>query len=444
MSETKKTKILHITPHLGGGAGRVILNYVFHCKGDQNFSHQIISLDYVNDGAKEKAKNFGLDLSENMSQQIALLLKMISEADIILIHWWNHPLLYDFLVRISLPPCRLIIWSHVSGFSAPYVLTDKILNYSDIFVFSTPLSWQSPEVLSLSPLRQKMIKSIWSTAGVDYIKTNKNKEHKGFIIGYIGTVDYSKLHSDFLRFCRDIDIPEAKFVVCGEIKEKNIKTEAAALGIGDKIDFVGEVSDVNEYLSMFDVFGYPLNPNHYGTCDQVLAESMAAGIVPVVLANPMENLMVKDGETGLVADNPELYIDSIKKLYQDKALLARLSKNAKKYAVENFSLSSMSQSWRELFLETLSLPKSSKTWKVDFSREILPKDVFLESLGKEGGVFKIYCEAAGEAEKTESIEKIKLMGKRSNWKSETKGTVHHYASFFPDDEYLSAWSLLMR
>ena len=41
-------RILHITPHLGGGVGAVILNWVTF---DKNNEHKIITLDYANDNA---------------------------------------------------------------------------------------------------------------------------------------------------------------------------------------------------------------------------------------------------------------------------------------------------------------------------------------------------------------------------------------------------------
>lgn len=38
------------------------------------------------------------------------------------------------------------------------------------------------------------------------------KEHHGFNVGYIGTVDYSKMHPNFLNIYEKIDIPDAKLL----------------------------------------------------------------------------------------------------------------------------------------------------------------------------------------------------------------------------------------
>jgi len=438
------TKILHIMPHLGGGAGRVVLNYLSAGQNDPLFIHQIATLDFANQKALDIATAIGVTVSDEMSQHPERLLELIAEADIVLMHWWNHPLLYDFLVRSTLPPCRLIMWSHVAGFTPPYVFTKKILNYSDWFVFTTPLSWQAKEVRALSPQRQQKFRSIWSTAGINYVENVKPVEHKGFNVGYIGTVDYAKLHPDFLQICAKIDIPGVKFIVCGGSKEAIIKQEAEDLGIADKFNFTGEVSDIKKYLSIFDVFGYPLSPNHYGTCDQVLAESMAAGVVPVVLDNPMEKNMIKDEITGLVAKDATAYVEAIVNLYKNNDLLLKLSNNAREYAKKVFSVENMAEDWQKLFLEVLTLQKSIKKWPISITGEILPKDIFLESLGKYGLPFIKYCQANSDQEKEKAIKDIKSLGKLSNWRSSSKGTVHQYLSFFLSDKCLAEWSLLMK
>ena len=61
-------------------------------------------------------------------------------------------------------------------------------------------------------------------------------------------------------------------------------------------------------MGQFDVFGYPLNRGHYGTCDQALAEAMGCGIVPIVFDNLMECHMVNDMSSGLVVKDEDEYI----------------------------------------------------------------------------------------------------------------------------------------
>lgn len=443
--DTINKYILHITPHLGGGVGRVLLNYLSKVKKNLSFTHRVACLEYANESALDVAKDIGLMLSDKMAGKEQQLLKMIVEADIVLIHWWNHPLLYDFLVQTQLPPCRLVMWSHTSGFCSPYVFTEKILQYPDIFVFTTPVSFETKEVQNLSDEQKKTLRVVWSTGGVEHVKSVKPKKHPGFNIGYIGTVDYAKMHPNFLNICNEVNIPDVKFIVCGGPSEKEIKKEAKKLGIADKFNFTGLVSDMTEYLSIFDIFGYPLAPYHYGTCDQTIQESMAAGVVPVVLANQMESYMVKDGVRGIVAKDKEGYIKALQDLYHNRKLRNKLSQRAKEYAIHTFSLEKMVNEWDRIFNEVLDFPKTAKRWKINKKiKDISPKDIFLESLGHHGKDFVSYCKAESDEEKKIAIEKIKKLAESANWQAETRGTVHHYNSFFPNDPCLSVWSQLMR
>ena len=248
-----------------------------------------------------------------------------------------------------------------------------------------------------------------------------------------------------MNICNRVNIPDAKFIVCGGPNEKEIKKEAEKLGIAEKFDFLGQVSDITKYLNVFDVFGYPLAAYHYGTCDQSLQESMVAGVVPVVLSNRMEKYMIKDKITGIVAKNEKDYIRSIEKLYKNKTLRHKLSRNAIKYARQTFMLSKMANDWESIFSEVLILPKTSKRWQIGDKERIKPVDVFIESLGNNyGKIFNAYRSAKSNQERVKVVGKMKKLAELDIWKSETRGTTHHYHSFFLKDKYLSIWSKIMK
>ena len=429
----KKKNILHITPHLGGGVGSVLLNYLAFVQKDKSQVHSVATLDYANENSLQKSQETGFVLFSDMHKDVSGLLRLIIDADIVLIHFWNHPLLYDFLVRNELPVSRTIFWSHISGFTAPNVFTDKVLQYPDRFVFTTPLSKDAKEVVALKD--KSHLRTVWSTGGVEHIKDIQPKAHQGFNIGYIGTVDYSKMHPDFIKICAKIDIPEAKFIVCGAGNYSAIQKQAQELGVLDKIEFKGQVADIKEYLEIFDVFGYPLNPSHYGTCDQVLQEAMASGVVPVVLDNPMENYMLQEGNIGVVAKNEQEYVCAIKKLYKEPQLRQELANKAKEYAISKYCVENLAKEWDEIFDEVMQLPKTAKKWNIA-NEEVTAKDVFIESLGHFGEFF--------ESESAENNKKFKELVKLPNWQSNTKGTPHQYCNFFKDDQGLAKISRLMK
>lgn len=440
----RKGRVLHITAHLGGGVGRVLLSYLQNTRENSDFDHKIISLGYTEDSTlfdSSKSKKF--PILDQMASNHREIINEIAKADITLIHWWNHPLLYDFLVRNPLPENRVVMWSHVSGLQPPQIFTKKIIQYSDLFVFTTPISFESQDIKNLPPKQKNSLRVVWSTAGVDHVKSVEGKEHTGFNIGYIGTVDYAKIHRNFLNMASRIKIPNVKFIVCGGSDEGIMAEEAKKIGIAEKINFTGHIKDISKYLEIFDVFGYPLSSHHYGTCDQVIAESMAAGVVPIVLPNAMEKYMIKHRLNGIIAKNEDSYVRAIHKLYRDSEWRKSLSMNAKEYALKTFSLKKMTQDWEEIFNELLLRPKMARKWDGVETKKITPKDVFLESLGDHGRDFLHYCYAKSEEEKTKAAENIRMLKNLSFWQAKTKGTVHNYSSFFPKDKHLSIWSKLM-
>lgn len=423
-----KKKILHISPHLGGGVGRVLLNYLSHTKTSELFEHSIYCLDTINDNAKKILLENSIYSKELVSQSPRILLEIIDSSDIIVIHWWNHPLLFDFLVRYEIPPCRIVFWAHVSGNEAPNIFSHTLFDYPDYFIFTTPMSYLIDEVTSYSS--PDIFKTIWSTGGLDHVKDIIKKKHDNFNIGYIGTVDYSKMHSDFIDICEAIDIEDIKFIVCGEGHIEKLQKEISKRGLTDKFIFTGFVNDISTYLEIFDLFAYPLAKNHYGTCDQALAEAMGSGIVPIVFNNNMENYMVHNLYSGIIVRDKEEFVTAVKEMYLNKNFRDRLGAKAKEEAFRRFSIDETIKEWDCMFHELLKKKKSSKKWDGKYKgKDVEPYQVFLESIGKYSSVF--------ELNDTDKIRQ--LFNSSYSWKSKTKGSIHHYCYFF-NDEKLKEWS----
>lgn len=424
-------KILHISPHLGGGVGRVLINYLIKTQDSKEFEHKIVCLDTINQNAQNSLINNKIFFKELIDYET--LIDSISNSDIVVVHWWNHPLLFQFLVKNELPPCRIAFWAHVSGNEAPHIFSHTLFDYPDYFIFTTPMSYLIDEVVTY-PKTHGIFRAIWSTGGLDHVKDIQRQEHDGFNIGYIGTVDYSKMHPNFLNICAKIDIPEAKFIVCGSGHIDELKEEITKRGLKDRFIFTGFVEDITPYLEIFDVFAYPLAPNHYGTCDQALAEAMGVGIVPIVLNNNMENYMVHNMYSGIVATSEEEFVSAVKEMHHNKGFRDRLGAKAQEEAFRRFSIDETIKEWDYAFHKLLDKEKLPRKWNGKYSGEtVKPHQVFIESLGKYGEIFD-----------HNDVDAIKQLADSSlAWKSKSKGTAHQYSSFFGDDNLLSKWSELM-
>ena len=435
--------LVHICPHLGGGVGRVLLGYMDYSLRHEDISHSIYCLEYANDAAKSRAADLCIPLSDRLGTKREELLHAISAADIVLIHFWNHPLLWDLLVRQPLPPARVLLWSHVAGHHAPHTFTEDLVRYPDRFVLASPFSAQAPTLLSLEEeLLAEQVRLVFTSAGIDHVAGIEPTVHEGFHVGYIGTVDYCKLHPSFLEMSTRAKIPGLRFTVCGGDRHEEIAAEAERLGLSEQFEFLGKVDDIRAQLASFDVFGYPLCKEHYGTGEQALIEALAAGVPPVVLGGGAESFVVEDGFNGLVAANVDDYPRSLERLYREPRLRQKLSANARASAGQRFGIERTSRSFFGLFEEVAAEAKTARCW-AGASRPdpISAARVMTHSLGVHSGPFDRYLDAGDAQDREKAAKQIQALP--AAFRTQTRGSPFHYRHFFPDDVDLRRWCDLL-
>ena len=324
-------KILHITPHLGGGVGTVIIDWMVKIRGKDN---AVLCLDTMNDKAKDALGKLKMAHGWNQRYMYEAINRFITESDVVLVHYWDHPMLEKWLAG-DLPECRLAFWCH-KNFSIP----DRDLMYPDRFIGT---SWI-----------QDVSEHIWSTGNMERFLKIKPKPHEGFNIGYAGTVDYKKLHPEFLDICKKIKrkIPEAHFAIVGEDKISGLGSGISA--IDPDFTFTGKIDDVAPFLAEMDVFAYPLRPDHYGTCEIALGEAMAAGVVPIVMDNPAERVIC--GPVGAKSETE--FIRMVEMLYQVPEFRQCLSPMVRDNARRIYSIGHMIATWEQVFQEMMQKPKT--------------------------------------------------------------------------------------
>ena len=439
--------ILHITPHLGGGVGTVVRGYLNHVLSVGVDNHRVLSLDTLNNESREFLHRIGCVWIDEVFGKLEELDVQIAKADIVLVHWWNHPLLQMVLMGRSLPACRLLLWAHISGVPSPNNFTKFILDYPDRVVFTTPLSFNAPEIRALSSAQRDRITTIWSTAGVNHLKQCLNERLANSrmaqpIVGYTGNLDYTKLNSDFLEACSRLATDAIRFTVIGPLT-KAFRKDYEMSGIQNLMSVTGFVDEKTKFKLMedFRVFGYPLARHHYGTCDQTIQEAQALGVPPVVLNNPMESYMVVHGRTGLIARDISEYCEYVKLLLSDDSIHDELSKNAASFAHSEYSIEKMALQWHNEFEGVMASPKSVKHSLAELrNRTLSPADIFIASLGTYGGIFEAHLKAASDSEKERAKAQIQCLSALGNWSSPTKSTATHYSSYFQEDVWLKEWS----
>lgn len=322
-------KVLHITSHLGGGLGSVIIDFL-----KARSSDTLVSLDTINRWAKDQLYKNKTTYEEHVYPDY-LKDYWIPMADIVLVHWYDHPLLIQHILTSDLPPCRLIFWCHKNTHYSSAVKT-----FPDMWINTSPV--QGPK------------KYIWSTRDMRPFQAIKKVAHEGFNVGYIGTVDYKKMHPLFFDLCSQIKIPDVHFYVIGE--NKTIDEDRP------NFTFTGKVDDIKPYLAKMDLFGYPLHPNHYGTCEQVIGEAMCAGVPPVTLNNSAERYIIDSSFNGFRA-SLNMYPKVIENLANQPVIRNWMGGNAKDIAHSVYNHKFMLQEWDKVFNEIMDQPKRKREFK---------------------------------------------------------------------------------
>jgi glycosyltransferase involved in cell wall biosynthesis len=176
-----------------------------------------------------------------------------------------------------------------------------------------------------------------------------------------------KNHLEFLRAMTKLRgaFSTAEFLLAGDGPLRpELEAEAVALGIGDRMKFLGDRRDIPAVLASLDVI---LVPSDSESLSNVVLESMAAG-VPVVATRVGGNPELVSDDRGLLvpARDIEALANATAALLNDPSRRALLGANARRFARDNFSAESITNKYEELYSDLLSrktgrAPVSSRT-----------------------------------------------------------------------------------
>ncbi len=152
------------------------------------------------------------------------------------------------------------------------------------------------------------------------------------IVLAIGRLSREKAHADliaaFAHLQRTHAQLNARLIIIGDGPERpQLEAAAAACGVGARIVFTGQLSDVRAYYAVSDVLALP---SHSEGSPYVLLEAMAAGLPVVATAVGGVPEMVTHEESALLvpAHAPQALAASIARVLGDKELARKLRANA--------------------------------------------------------------------------------------------------------------------
>ncbi|MBE9039448.1 tetratricopeptide repeat protein [Oscillatoriales cyanobacterium LEGE 11467] len=452
----KTIQVLHIIQHLSrGGAARSLMATAKYSSKLSNIKHTAVSLLPAEPEAIGIAQKSGitiLNAPERPTIQTA-----IEKSDLVQIHFWNNPELYK-LLHSNLPAMRLLAWFHVAGDFPPQIVTKQVIDLVDFALASSPYTQDIPVFQGLSPeVKAKKTGMVYDSTDFDRLANFKISPHSTFNVGYIGMVDFVKMHPRYVQMSAKIDVPNVRFLVWGSGGAWNhLRQQAQQLGVAERFEWRGYVEDIRSAIEVFDVFGYPLCENNYSTAELILQEVMYAGIPPVIFAHGGAQRTVIHQQTGLIVRCEKEYKEAIEYLYHHPEERARLGGNAREYAQKYFGAENAAKQLNAIYKKLIQQPKRRRILGVSVGERLLDRPVTLQDLmGTTPSGAELFIESLGDVAphfsvslNSQNIQELFDADRQIATSSPIMcnpggGGVLNYRSHYPNDGYLRLWSGLI-
>ncbi len=428
-------KILFLSTHMGGGVGKALSAFINYLKeNEKDFEVELFLTE-----APLKTNSLE-NINFTLSDDIEVLKESIEKSDLVVLNWWHNPKMASMLNSFPAVPTRLIIWHHISGCSYP-VISAGFAKLPHKNLFTTKYSYENK--FWTDEERKEIIEKsdVVYGQGKFEAKASVKAEKTGFTMGYIGTLSYNKLHPDFVYYCKSVEDIVDNIVMVGDYKEDEkeaIIEIAKKLNIESKFEFISFTPNVAKEYAKFDFLAYLLNHNHFGTTENVLLEAMDYEVPVVTLDQNTEKYIFKHLETGLLVNNISEFKTYVEYLYNNPEERLRLTRNAKKFYLEEYEYTKNAEKFLRAINETLELEKRVFDFKSVFGEE--PYQWFMECLGKEKEYFA--NSISNICENNDSIiNEFYIKNSDPILKGTSKSSIPHFLSYY-EDKVLEYWNSL--
>ena len=175
-----------------------------------------------------------------------------------------------------------------------------------------------------------------------------------FLVGIVATLRSWKGHRYLLDALAMIDDGHLKVVIVGAGPgETNLRRQAQALGIADRVIMAGQREDVVPWLQSFDTFVLPSYANE--GVPQAIMQAMACGL-PIITTNVGAiGEIARDGVTAMMVppQDPEALAAAMVRLRDDAPLRERLGRAAIIEALARFSADIMLTRMEAIFRDVM-------------------------------------------------------------------------------------------
>lgn len=375
----KKIKIIHLIPSLGlGGAEKVVLNL---CRG---IDREKYALSVVYWGEDEtllgplKATDveviklkFGKVISFESARKIADVLKR-SSADIVHTHFIDADLLGFVAAMLAGIPWVVHIHSYPFPEKTSHRIRYRIMSMraKAVIGVSGAVKQHLVRNVGISPDKAMVVYN-----GLDFPENygHKNDADKRSIKEALGIGQGCRVVGNISRMvrCKGQEYliqampyilrkdPDVKCLIIGDgVLRGELENLAGSIGVADKVIFAGTRRDIEDLLSIMDVFAYPAFDEAMGLA---VLEAMAAEKPIAASCYPAIPELVEHGKEGILVNpcDQAAFAGAVLKLLFDPASADRMAKAAKK-KVEKFSNAAMINGIEAIYGRITSAHKEKK------------------------------------------------------------------------------------
>lgn len=346
-------KIAHVINTLsGGGAERVAIE-VFKCLKDDYenkfiIAKNIIKFDmdiepYIIFNFKKKPFYMPSFIYEKIL--LKKMEEMLRDFDVVISHLRDMNVRLCTLKMQKRLNSQLIIVEHVTKdlYSQKELsLVRKFYKYADKCVAVSEKVYENLKEYGVND-----IKVIENSVNIDEIvkkSKEKNVSFEGFSFLGIGRLSDDKGFDILIKAFKIANIENSNLYILGEgPKRKDLENLAKKLGIGEKVKFLGFVKNPYPYIKACNVF---ITSSRREAFPIATLEAMVLG-KPIISTEVVP--FAKDNLNALVIpkENEQSLAKVILKMYNDKNLRERLSKNAL-LTVQNYNMNKFCQNYKNL------------------------------------------------------------------------------------------------
>jgi glycosyltransferase involved in cell wall biosynthesis len=344
-------RVTHILPKMndGGGISNIFAEVSALSKYQFDVYTTIVSLESaISTKRMIQAKKSGIRLV--VAPRWETLTKLVEDSDLLVITYWNHPLLSEFMVWwvSQTTQVPLIVSVRVNGLTLPQVVPNWVFKCASGVIYTHPKTLSVHIEESLPNFRQLSHPFIQ----LPDIEQNQARNLNGdFVAFYAGSLNRFKRLPNLFDLHDRLNTSGCRIEYWGAGEDSSTNERLKQLKVGVHKGFSNDIySDFSKNHLLLN----PQSPLSYGSYEKIRVECAWMGIPNLVIQDSYISDHVENGVNGLIAADEHDYIEKLNWLVNDRKAWKSLSDSTFEHIRKTYQLQNISESTMEFYREVCS------------------------------------------------------------------------------------------